>query len=310
MRFSPSQRLRRNGKLKHMPSLPADYKPNWFAVSFDADYQRIYQHTDDTALKDVNGVLRYLDLPKSGIRPQHTSLLDLGCGWGRHSIPLAKFGYRVTGLDLSETMLQAASQRAADAHLAVTLTDITELDAKIEPQPVGKSSLRLVRGDMRKKLFVGEFDVVLNLFTSFGYFSDPEDNLKVLESTWAALKPGGRFIIDVNNPQRYVAEEVGISNIGIADAEGEAHSVERQERYDRKRNRRVVTYRFLDQDRDPIYLECELYDRDDMQYMLEGQGFIVSEDTWGDFGGMRYNEDVSPRLIMLATKPGGHVGSV
>src|SRR5262245_48203563 len=102
-------------------------------------------------------------------------VLDLCCGPGRHSIALAKRGIRVTAVDRSEFLLNKAKAEAA------------KLGLEIE----------FVSDDMRQFVRKGAFSLVLNLFTSFGYFDDREDDLKVLWNTHESLLPGGAIIIDM-----------------------------------------------------------------------------------------------------------------
>ncbi len=104
-------------------------------------------------------------------------VLDLACGPGRFAIPLAKRGFRVVGLDLSPVYLKQGRAKAAEGGLDV----------------------RFVRGDMRAIPFEEEFDAVVNLFTSFGYFEREEDHLKVLQEVRKSLKPGGRFLLEMAN---------------------------------------------------------------------------------------------------------------
>ncbi|MGW4239453.1 class I SAM-dependent methyltransferase [Streptomyces sp. NPDC004749] len=102
-------------------------------------------------------------------------VLDLCCGPGVYLVPLARRGYAVTGVDLSEVMLERAGAACADAGVEV----------------------RLVRADMLTHVEPESYDVVLNVFTSFGYFDDPGDNLQVLRNAHDSLVPGGRLVIDV-----------------------------------------------------------------------------------------------------------------
>ncbi len=104
-------------------------------------------------------------------------ILDLCCGPGRHSVLLAKKGFEVTGLDFSREYLAEASARARKAGVKV----------------------RLIRADMRKLKFNREFDAVINMFTSFGYFPGFGDDLNVLKGIKRALKPGGLFLLDMMN---------------------------------------------------------------------------------------------------------------
>ncbi len=104
-------------------------------------------------------------------------ILDLCCGVGRHTIPLAKAGYKVTGLDASAKLLEIAKRRAEAEGLKV----------------------EFLQGDMRAIPFKDRFDAVLNLWNSFGYLEDDEEHLRVLKSVAGALQPGGRFLLDVLN---------------------------------------------------------------------------------------------------------------
>ena len=103
-----------------------------------------------------------------------SSLLDLGCGPGRYALPLARLGCEVTGVDRTEAFL-AEARRRADA-------DGLEVE--------------LVRADMREFVRAEAYDVVISMLTSFGYFVDPDDDLKVLENVRQSLRPGGILLID------------------------------------------------------------------------------------------------------------------
>lgn len=102
------------------------------------------------------------------------SVLDLCCGTGRHSFEFARRGYRVFGVDATREYLDEAIQRAR-----------------------GMEGMRFAVGDMRRLPFRGEFDAVVNLWTSFGYFLKESDDLRTLRGVARALKPGGRFLIDI-----------------------------------------------------------------------------------------------------------------
>ncbi|AXB48148.1 class I SAM-dependent methyltransferase [Amycolatopsis albispora] len=107
--------------------------------------------------------------------PAGSRVLDLCCGPAIHLVPLAQRGDRVTGVDLSEVMLARAREACDEAGVEV----------------------RLVRADMREFTEERGFDVVLNLYTSFGYFDDPADNLRVLRNARASLDRGGSLLVDV-----------------------------------------------------------------------------------------------------------------
>lgn len=120
---------------------------------------------------EVNFLIKKLDLKKG------MSFLDCPCGIGRHTIGLAKKGIKVTGVD-------------------ITLDYLKELEQKISGK---KLPVKLFNMDMRKISFDNEFDVVANLWTSFGFFDKESDNQLVLRKLYKALKPGGKFIIQLIN---------------------------------------------------------------------------------------------------------------
>ncbi|RAU90976.1 bifunctional 2-polyprenyl-6-hydroxyphenol methylase/3-demethylubiquinol 3-O-methyltransferase UbiG, partial [Paenibacillus sp. YN15] len=119
----------------------------WYEESFGEDYLLVYKHRDlHGAQVEVKRMANWLRLP-AGSR-----ILDLCCGMGRHSVALADEGYRVTGLDLSKVLL--AEARKLDNSGRITW----------------------VEGDMRRLPLDGPFDAVVNLFTSFGYFEEEQEN--------------------------------------------------------------------------------------------------------------------------------------
>jgi SAM-dependent methyltransferase len=107
--------------------------------------------------------------------PGGRTALDLCCGPGRHAVPLAQRGMRVTGVDRTQFHLDLARERARMADVSV----------------------ELVEGDMRNFRRPASYDLALSMFTSFGYFESRDDDLRVLRNVRESLKPGGVFVIDV-----------------------------------------------------------------------------------------------------------------
>lgn len=101
--------------------------------------------------------------------PVGARILDVPCGQGRHAHLLAEAGYVVDGLDYSEHLLEIARKRGTGRTLRYTQGDMRKLPAK----------------------WRGRFDAVINLFTSFGFFTDPADDVKVIREFARVLKPGG-----------------------------------------------------------------------------------------------------------------------
>lgn len=143
----------------------------WYQEMFSLDYIRSEPPTTSEQLRsEVDFIESALSVSTGG------RMLDLGCGYGRHTVPLARRGYEMVGLDLSLDLLQQALRRA---------------QAK-------QASIKFVHGDLRDLEFNGVFDGAYCFNTTFGYFSDAE-NLMVLRGVHRALKPGARFLIDVAN---------------------------------------------------------------------------------------------------------------
>jgi SAM-dependent methyltransferase len=103
------------------------------------------------------------------------SVVDFGCGPGRHTVALARHGFSVTGVDRTSFLLDEARRRAAAAAVDV----------------------EWVQADMRDFVRPGAFDLALSLFTSFGFFEAHADNQRVLENARRSLKPGGKLCIDL-----------------------------------------------------------------------------------------------------------------
>ncbi|HAH05572.1 MAG TPA: hypothetical protein DCM05_03450 [Elusimicrobia bacterium] len=115
--------------------------------------------------REARELLRVLRLPRGA------KVLDLCCGMGRHSRLLARAGLQVTGFDQSRSYLAAARKSCP--------------------------GVRFVRGDMRELPFDSEFDAVVNLWTSFGYFRRAGDDRRALRAMRRALKPGGTLALEL-----------------------------------------------------------------------------------------------------------------
>ena len=143
-----------------------------------ADYARYYNllYRD----KDYAGETAFvLDVLRThGCVPE--TVLDLGCGTGRHAMEMAKQGVHVTGVDMSETMLSLGR---------TMLGEIASADyPSLMPE--------LLQGDARTVRLNKKFDAVFSLFHVMSYQNTEEDVLAVMETARAHLKPGGLFLFD------------------------------------------------------------------------------------------------------------------
>jgi SAM-dependent methyltransferase len=245
----------------------------WYVDFFGDDYLNIYSHifTAERAAQEVLFAERILKLTP-GAR-----VLDLCSGQGRHSVPLAQHGYRVTALDLSPAYLRLA-ERAAKAH---------------------KVTVDTTAADMRKIPFARRFDAVINMYSSFGYLETEADDLQVLESVATALKPGGRFFIDMLNREWAVSNY--IQNDWHAGPDGTLY-IERRE-LDLASSRMHVRFTIVDPRggrRESIGHNIRLYTLTEISRMLSRVGFHEIA-SYGGFSGEPYAIETR-RMVICAER--------
>lgn len=145
----------------------------WYVRAFATEYLELYAHRSPE-----QGAAQVAQMLAAGLLPGRGRVLDLCCGAGRHLLPMRQVGLQAVGLDLSMQLLQAGG-----------LAEIA----------VRANAIRIPFADSR-------FDVVTNLFSSFGYFPDDAAHHAVLAEVARVLKPGGRFIIDHMNAEVAIRE--------------------------------------------------------------------------------------------------------
>ncbi|KRE90329.1 methyltransferase type 12 [Paenibacillus sp. Soil766] len=121
-----------------------------------------------------------------GVKP--ATLVDLGCGTGNLSVPLAAEGIQVTGIDLSEDMLAVAEQKQSE--------QLSQLRG---------GTVRWIQQDLREWELGEEVDVAISFCDSLNYLLEEEDIVDAFRQTWAGLKPGGLFLFDVHTTQQLFA---------------------------------------------------------------------------------------------------------
>lgn len=173
---------------------------DWWTSYFDEVFLRIYRPvlSEARTAAETDGIEQLL--PRSECR----RILDVGCGWGRHSILLAGHGYDVTGVDLSEFLLGVAWREATEAGVEV----------------------EFVREDIRELRFDSEFDAAISIFSSLGYFGSDEGDERILRGVHNALKPGGRLLVDTMH--RDVVARLFVERDWWETADGDLVRVERE----------------------------------------------------------------------------------
>jgi cyclopropane fatty-acyl-phospholipid synthase-like methyltransferase len=240
----------------------------WFAEWFDSPYYHLlYQHRSD----DEAGLFIEALLSKIPQKPGNT-VLDLACGKGRHSRALALHQLDVTGVDLSLNSIREAAQYETDR-------------------------LHFFVHDMRQTYRANYYDLVCNLFTSFGYFKTSHDNWLAARSMYLAAKKGGKLLIDFVNKAH--AEKAIESN--------PEETIWRDKiRFDISRfytiNRLIKQIRISDESKTLIFEESlNSFTPQEMINLFNSTG-LKFETMYGNYQMEEYHEKESPRMIMVFVK--------
>ena len=241
---------------------------NWFEEWFDSPlYEKLYANRDEAeATKLVEFLVDTLDLNKC------SKILDLGCGRGRHSITLSTKGYQVKGIDLSDEAINTATAKAEE---------------------MGLENVEFEVRDMRDPL-PEQFDAIVNLFTTFGYFHTDEENASVFDSVVHMLKTGGIFVLDYLNARK-------VRNTYAPEESGRFHEIE----YHIKRYiRDDAIFKDIDFTGGRVngkksYSErVKLYDFPWFREELKKRGLLIDH-VYGDYQGGDFDPDASSRLLII-----------
>jgi len=253
--------------------MPSERKTEWFDdEAFWADlYPFLFSEERlDAAEEEVEGLL-------SLVPHQGRAVLDLCCGPGRHSIALARRGLKVTGVDRSPFLLGKAEERAREAGVRV----------------------EWVRADMRDFVRPGAFDLAINMFTSFGYFDDKEDDLRVLRNLCQNLRPGAFLVMELSSKE-WLAE--GFHPTTSEELPDGSLLVERHEIFDdwsRIRNEWIL---IRGQSVRRFRFHHTLYSGQELRDRLRQAGFTGVR-LFGDLDGSEFGLHAK-RLVAVASTPG------
>ncbi|THF51935.1 class I SAM-dependent methyltransferase [Flavobacterium supellecticarium] len=234
----------------------------WYASWFDTPYYHIlYKDRDYTeAQLFMDNLTHYLNLP------DNAKILDLACGKGRHSVYLNQLGYDVTGADLSENSIKTASEHA-------------------------NTTLHFEVHDMRIP-FDQKFDAIFNLFTSFGYFENDEDNLTTLNAIKESLTDYGFAVIDFMNVTHVIDNLVPEE---VKSVDGIDFHIKRYV----KDNHIFKEIDFDDNGEHFHFTEkVKALTLQDFETMMEEAGIFLL-DVFGDYKLRKFLKNDSERLIMI-----------
>lgn len=241
----------------------------WYKDWFSSDeYLNLYTHRDE---EDAEKLLELILTETNPVK--NASILDAACGAGRHSINLASRGYNVVGFDLSKSLLRMAKQVASKKNVDVDL----------------------FCGDLRLISLNKKFDLILNLFTSFGYFPNDEENFAFIRTAYNLLKEECFYVLDFLN-SNYILNHLVPETV----TEYENKKIIERRRIEGNRVlKQIIIQNGMSQD---SYLESvQLYSKEKIVSEFEQIGFNLVKE-FGDYDGNIFNAESSQRLILFFRK--------
>lgn len=241
---------------------------NWFKDWFNSPYYHLlYQKRDhNEAQVFIDNLIKYLSPSKNA------KMLDIACGKGRHSLQLANYGYDVTGIDLSEMSIQEAKNNESEL-------------------------LHFFQHDMRQPFRINYFDYAFNFFTSFGYFKTSNENESAMQTMAEAIKPGGIVVIDYLNVRHvernmtHQAKET-INEIDFTITKWyDDHKFYKKILIEDPKETSPVSYTE----------EVSRFTLQDFKELFSKQN-LQTKAVFGDYNLNKYNEETSPRMIIVAKK--------
>lgn len=240
-------------------------RKEWFADWFSSPYYALLYRNRGKAEAEIflQNILDYLRPPLDA------PILDIACGSGRHAAVLAEKGYEVTGIDLSPTQIAAAKQNYPDPRLTFEVQD------------------------MRRLSYSKRFGLVLNLFTSFGYFHDDDDHLSVLAGAREALRLGGSLVLDYLNAEKIIQNLLPYETYTIDDVRFEI-----RKRFDDKFIYKEITVEtpYFQGAYEERVRAFSVSDFEEMFIRAKMEPFAC----WGNYGGGPFEPLASERLVIFA----------
>lgn len=243
----------------------SEWFEDWFSTE---EYLYVYRHrNNDDAVDLFNLILKNIEIEPGA------KVLDLACGAGRHSILFAKNGYDVTSVDLSENLLNVARKSAEELML----------------------NINIIKSDLRLLNLADRFQLIINLFTSFGYFEQDYENEKIIKIVEQQLNENAYFVLDFFNVVHLKKNLIPISYDKIEEA------IIRQERtFDQDRIVKKITV--IKKNSERIYFESvRAYSKSELSRMILKNGLKIIK-IFGDYSGNAFDENNSSRIIIIAQK--------
>jgi D-alanine-D-alanine ligase len=259
----------------HLPLIESLMPDDWYVQLFDERYYLIdcIRKSLTKTKGEVEGILRL-----SGMKPPGP-VLDLACGYGRHSILLAERNFTVHGMDLSRSLLSISKKNAKKAGV----------------------QLRFEEGDLKLWDYPNsQYRLVLLLDTTFGYFPQDRENFSIICGAFKALTPGGIFILEQINPasplsKRRMDEEIFLQN---------SFKFRKYSSFLEPSRLWLGYYEYTNSiSKTCLPFKIRIYNVQSLIEMLGTAGFYKNDIlVFGDWSGGRFVADESPFTIVLACK--------
>jgi ubiquinone/menaquinone biosynthesis C-methylase UbiE len=242
-----------------------EWYKNWFNSE---EYLKVYRHRDQKEANElVELVIKNIDVSKV------KNVLDMAAGSGRHAIIFTEKGFNVTAVDLSENLLSIGKKHAENENVKIDFvhSDIRQFNPNIK------------------------YNLILNLFTSIGYFEKDEENYFILRKAYKLLEKNGYFILDYFN-KNFVENNLVPSTVDEFDG-----SVITQNRF--IEGERIIKEITIDNAGkiNKYFESVRMFSKDELINMLQKLGFRIIK-IFGDFMGNSFELDSSPRIIIIASK--------
>lgn len=245
---------------------------NWHKDMYDHYFADSTLNSEALRKKAIDEV----DLIIKQTQMKGASVLDVPCGTGRHAYLLAKKGFHVTGVDISEACLKIAKENWIHPNLSYQIGDMSNL-----------------------KNFKGQFDLVLNLFTSFGYFATDKQNEQVLKQLYNSLNDGGTLVLNLINRNWLLK----IYSVNDWQESGDKYILNRR-KYDPQTHYNEAWMKVIDKktkNEVDYYYQNRLYSKTEIVTLLKNLGF-KKVTIVGDHFGNKFSETKSSHPFFFAQK--------
>ncbi|HRE42070.1 MAG TPA: class I SAM-dependent methyltransferase [Ignavibacteria bacterium] len=244
----------------------------WFKVWFSSKfYLELYRHRNEEDARNLINLIQRNIKFNSGEKA-----LDICCGAGRHSLELARRGCEVTGFDLSDYLIKEARKN-------------------LQKSPEKNLKAKFLIKDMRNFNFKNSFDLAVNLFTSFGYFENEYENIKVIKNVSSSLKRGGYFVFDHINKNNLQKNIIPFSR----NKYGNSIMIQKREISGNYVIKNITIKNGTK--RNDYQEKLRLYSEKELNEIFSNAGLKIYK-KFGDYFGNNYSEKNSPRMILFSKK--------